>query len=71
MGLKQTNQNCIHQNTREYQILKMTATIRSSGPDPFVLPLATQSVKIKIYGNIILSFIRCAIRYSENDNGGA
>ena len=52
-------------------MLKMTATIWSSGPEPFVLPLANQSVKMKIYGNIILPFIQYATGYSENDNGGA
>jgi len=52
---------------RAYKILKMTATIRSSGPESFDLPLATQSVKMKIYGNIILPFIQCAMGYSEND----
>jgi len=60
----------MHQNTRTNQILKMTATIKSSGPEPFVLPLVTQSVKMKIYGNTILPFIQCATGYSENDNGG-
>jgi len=49
----------------------MTATIWSCSPEPFVLPFATQSVKIKVYGNIILPFIQCAMGYSENDNGGA
>jgi len=49
----------------------MTATIRSSSPEPFVLPLGNQSVKTKMYGNTTLPFIQCAIGYSENDNGGA
>jgi len=45
----------------------MSATIWSTSPEPLVLPLTTQSVKMKIYGNIILPFIDCAMEYSEND----
>jgi len=45
----------------------MTATVRSSSPEPFDLPIATQSVKMKIYENIILPFIQCAMGYSENN----
>ena len=62
---------CTPLEKRVYKILKMTATIWSIGPESFVLPLATQSVKIKIYGNIILPFVECAMEYSENDSGGA
>jgi len=49
----------------------MNATVRFSSPEPFDLSLATQSVKMKMYGNIVLPFIQCAMGYSENDNGGA
>jgi len=51
--------------------LKITATIWSSGPERSDFPLATQSVKMKIYGNITVPFIQCAMGYSENDIGGA
>ena len=61
----------MHYKTRTYQILKMTGTIWSSGPEPFVLPLATQSIRMEIHGNIILPFMQCAMGYSENDNSGA
>jgi hypothetical protein len=60
----------MYQNTRTCQILKITATTWSSGPERFDFPLATQSLKMKIYGNTF-PFIQCAMGYSDNDNGGA